>query len=242
MTSDKAGAAARTRKVLRFSANELVQHWVLMITLIVLALTGFGLLFYETWLGKFLIGLEGGMEARGAIHRFSAIILMILVAWHFFYVVFTERGHRQLMELKVRWKDVSDFGKLMGYYVGARPEPPEFGRFTPMQKLQYWGAGLGSLLMIATGLALWFHTQTMAILPKWFIDVTAIVHGYEGLILFVLLFGWHFYIVHLSPGNFPMQRTFLDGKISLERQWNEHRAEYRNEHGDTPPAGSGDDA
>jgi len=67
------------------------------------------------------------------------------------------------------------------------------------------------------------------------VDVTAIVHGYEGLILFLLLFGWHLYIVHLSPGNFPMQRTFLTGRIDRARMWREHRREHRELFGDAPP-------
>jgi hypothetical protein len=90
--------------------------------------------------------------------------------------------------------------------------------------------------MIFTGLLLWFHTQAMAVVPKWVVDVTAIVHGYEGLILFLLLFGWHLYIVHLSPGNFPMQRTFLTGRIGIAQLWREHRREYRELLGDAPPA------
>ena len=208
-----------------------------MIALTVLALTGIGLLFHDTWLGRALIALEGGIESRGTIHRVFAIVLMVLVGWHFLHVLFSDRGHRQLMEMRPRWRDVTDVFALIGYYLGVRRSGPEFGRFTPMQKLQYWGAGIGSLSMIVTGLALWFHTQTMTVAPKWFIDVTTIVHGYEGLILFVLLFGWHLYIVHLSPGNFPMQRTFLTGTISRERLWQEHRAEYRASFGDTPPAG-----
>jgi cytochrome b subunit of formate dehydrogenase len=105
-----------------------------------------------------------------------------------------------------------------------------------LQKLQYWGAGIGSLMMIATGFVLWFHTQAMAVVPKWVVDVTTIVHGYEGLILFLLLFGWHLYIVHLSPGNFPMQRTFLTGRITAGRLWREHRLEYLGTFGPEPPA------
>ena len=225
-------------RIVRFSRGELNQHWVLMITLTVLALTGIGLLFHDTWLGRALIAMEGGVESRGTIHRVFAVVLMALVAWHFLHILFSDRGHRQLMDMRPRWRDVTDVVALLGYYLGLRDASPEFGRFTPMQKLQYWGAGIGSLMMIATGLALWFHTQTMTVAPKWLIDVITIVHGYEGLILFILLFGWHLYIVHLSPGNFPLQRTFLTGTISSERMWREHRAEYRAVFGDTPPRGS----
>jgi formate dehydrogenase subunit gamma len=231
----------QTRDIIRFTTNEIAQHWVLMLTLTVLALTGLGLLMHDTWLGRWLITLEGGVESRGIIHRVFAVVLMALVGWHFFYVVFTDRGHRQVMDMLPRARDARDTRDLLAYYVGARHQPPEFGRYTPMQKLQYWGAGIGSLIMIATGLALWFSTQVMAVAPKWFIDVTTIVHGYEGLILFVLLFGWHLYIVHVSPGNFPLQRTFLDGRIDRARLWLEHRAMYRELYGDEPPT-QGEDA
>ena len=223
-------------QIQRFTANELAQHWLLMVTLTVLALTGFALFAHGTIVGTVLMAIEGGIEARGAIHRFFAVVLMIIAAWHILYVVFTERGHRQLMAMLPRAGDVRAFATLLKYYVGGTPEPPAFGRFTPMQKLQYWGAGIGSSMMIGTGLILWFHTQAMAVLPKWLFDVTTIVHGYEGFILFILLFGWHLYIVHLSPGNFPMQRTFISGRISRQRLWREHRLEYDELFGSSPPS------
>lgn len=218
---------AERDEIKRLNRRELTQHWVLMISLTGLALTGLALFAANTWLGRTLIALEGGMESRGDLHRFFAILLMVLTAWHFQYVVFTERGHQQLMAMKIRCEDFAGFLAQLRFYLGLRGTAPEYGRFTPIQKLQYWGAALGSLTMIVTGLVLWFHTAAMAAVPKWLFDVTAIVHGYEGLILFALLFGWHVYIVHFSPGNFPMQRTFLDGKISLERMRREHPLEYR---------------
>lgn len=223
------------RHVQRFSTNELAQHWVLLITLTVLTLTGLGLFAANTWLGRTLIALEGGLESRGVIHRVFAVVLMLLVAWHFLYVVFTERGHRQLMEMRPHAEDFRNIGALLSFLAGRRASLPELGRYTPLQKVQYWGAGLGSLTMIFTGLVLWFHTAAMMVMPKWIFDVTTIVHGYEGLILFALLFGWHLYIVHLSPGNFPMQRTFLDGRLSARRLWSEHRLEYRSLFGDEEP-------
>ena len=223
------------REVVRFTSHELAQHWVLMITLTVLALTGLGLFAAGTWLGRALIAVEGGIESRGILHRVFAVVLMLMVGWHFLYVVFTERGHRQLMEMRPHAADFRNIGALLAFLAGRRPSLPEFDRYTPLQKVQYWGAGLGSLTMIFTGLVLWFHTAAMMVMPKWVFDVTTIVHGYEGLILFALLFGWHLYIVHLSPGSFPMQRTFLDGRISTRRLWTEHRAQYREEFGDREP-------
>jgi len=95
VNADPGNRAAIPDQVRRFSGGELAQHWVLMVTLTVLALTGVALFAAETWIGRALITVEGGIEARGVIHRVAAIALMILVGWHFLYVVFTERGHRQ---------------------------------------------------------------------------------------------------------------------------------------------------
>lgn len=225
----------KSQEITRFSPVELAQHWVLMVTLIGLALTGLALFAHGTFVGKLLLALEGGMESRGVLHRVFAVILMGLTLWHFAYVLFSPRGNEQLRAMVPRREDVRGVVAMLRYYRGKQTEPPEFGRFTPLQKLQYWGAGLGSLLMIFTGLVLWFHTEAMAVLPKWLFDVTAVVHGYEGLLLFLVLFGWHLYIVHLSPGHFPMSRAFLTGKITIEELWRDHRAEYRALFGDEPP-------
>ena len=37
---------------------------------------------------------------------------------------------------------------------------------------------------------------------------------------------WHWYNVHLAPGRFPMQWTFLTGKLTREHQIEEHFLEY----------------
>jgi formate dehydrogenase gamma subunit len=221
--------------VVRFTAGELFQHWVLFICLTGLALTGLALFFQDTFLGRWLIAVEGGVESRGIIHRIFAIGLMALSAWHLVYIMFTDRGHQQLMEMLPRSGDFRDFKDTLAYYFSRGRSLPSFGRFTPIQKLQYWGAATGAVLMIVTGLILWMETPSISLLGKWVLDVTAIVHGYEGLILFMLLFGWHLYIVHLSQGNFPMQRTFIDGKISRQRLWEEHRREYIAMYGPNPP-------
>lgn len=65
-------------EIQRFTVNELAQHWVLMVALTVLALTGLALFAHGTIIGKVLMAIEGGFEARGAIHRFFAVVLMIL--------------------------------------------------------------------------------------------------------------------------------------------------------------------
>ena len=215
-----------TQDIERFTLNERLQHIVLFVSLIVLALTGLALKFHNTWLGAFLIRIEGGIEARGWIHRSAAVVLMALGVYHSFYVVFTERGHRELMLVAPRLKDFRDFISAVLASFGIRKDFPRYDKYGLVEKIQYWGATLGSFIMIITGLVLWFETQSMAVLPKWFMDITTVVHGYEGVIIFLVLFLWHMYIAHLNPRNFPMSRTWLTGNISLDRLKEDHPLEY----------------
>ena len=82
--------------------------------------------------------------------------------------------------------------------------------------------------MAVTGFLLWFETPTMEVFPKWVIDLTRVVHSWEGVLIFIILILWHLYQVHLSPGSFPMNYAWLDGKISDDRLKTEHSLEYEN--------------
>lgn len=215
-----------TQDIERFTINERLQHIILFVSLIVLALTGLALKYHNTWFGAFLIRFEGGIEARGWIHRSAAILLMALGVYHCFYVVFSERGHRELMLIVPRIKDIRDFISAVLASFGLRNSFPRYDKYGLVEKVQYWGATLGSFIMIITGLILWFETQSMAVLPKWVMDITTVVHGYEGVLIFLVLFLWHMYIAHINPRNFPMSRTWLTGKISLDRLKEDHPLEF----------------
>jgi len=73
---------------------------------------------------------------------------------------------------------------------------------------------------------LWFETQSMAVFPKWVFDLTQVIHSSEGLLIFVVLFLWHLYDAHLRPGVFPMDRTWLTGKLTREELQERHPREY----------------
>jgi cytochrome b subunit of formate dehydrogenase len=220
-------------RVVRFPLSQRIQHAVLLVSMLVLSITGLALWYHNSWFGRLVISIEGGMATRGIIHRVFAIVLIGLCAYHLLYLLFSEEGHAQLMRMKPRAKDFKDAVDTVRFNLGNLEAKPKFDWFDFRQKFQYWGVVLGSAVMVFTGLILWFETQSMAVMPKWVFDLTAVVHGYEGLLIFLVLFLWHMYNVHLSPGRFPMSRTWLSGTISLDELKEHHPLEYERLVGET---------
>ncbi len=210
----------------RLSRNQRIQHLILLISMIVLSVTGLVLKFHSNSFSVWLIKIEGGIWVRGLIHRIFAIALILLTIYHILWVTFTNEGHSELMAFAPGWKDLRDFFRKLSYNLGISKTLPEFDKYDYLQKFQYWGVALGVILMIFTGTILWFVNQSMAILPKWIIDATILVHGWDGVMIFIVLFVFHLYNVHLNPTVFPMNRTWIDGKISVDRLKEEHSLEY----------------
>jgi len=212
--------------VIRFSLTFRLQHILVFTSMIILALTGFAIMYHNTALGRMLIDLEGGFEMRGKIHRIFAIVLILAFLWHFLEVLFTEKSHREFLKLMPQIKDFKDFIITLKYYLKLDDEQARFEKFNFIQKFQYWGVLIGILVMGLTGVILWFRDFSMAALPKWVMDVTLIVHGYEGTLVFIVLFFWHQYNAHLNPDVFPMDMTWINGKMSLEDLKKRHPLEY----------------
>jgi len=124
------------------------------------------------------------------------------------------------------FQDIKDFFNDILFVLGINKNAPDFDRYSYRDKFQYWGTAIGVVIMSISGFILWFKDFSMAIFPKWFIDVTIIIHGSSGLIIFLLLFIWHIYDVHFSQHNFPMSRIWIDGKISISQLKKTHFKEY----------------
>lgn len=210
----------------RLSLMFRVQHMLLMFTLLVLAVTGFALMYHESWLGRTLIRLEGGFLFRGFMHRAAAVFLMAQLVFHTFYMLFTGEGHRELREFMLRRQDFDDFHQAIRYNLGTVTDYPRFGKYGYKEKFQYWGATAGIFLISITGVFLWAETFSMKFLPKIFLDLALIVHGYQGLLAFVILLFWHVYNEHLHPSVFPMNNAWLTGKVKAEWLRQEHPLEY----------------
>ncbi len=214
-------------KILRFSRTWRVQHLLLMISVFLLIISGFSLKYSHTAIGKILIFLEGGFEARGALHRISAFLLIFTTIYHLIYIIFTKEGRKEFKALIPRKKDFDDFIKSILYDIGKVDKRPEFDRYSYKEKLQYWTISLFVLIMVISGAILMFHNYLFAVFPKWIIDLSLSFHSWIATLVIIFLILWHFYIVHLSPENFPWNSSFWDGYVDEKWLKENHYLEYK---------------
>ncbi len=213
-------------KVIWMSLQFRVQHLLLTILLTVLAVTGFALMYHENSLAQWLIRMEGGVHNRGIVHRIAAVLLMANLVHHVIYMLFSREGKPELRRLFMTKRDIDDFLQSLRYNLGTAEEYPRFGKYGYKEKFQYWGAAAGIILISLTGLMLWGEEFSMRLFPKFVLDLALIIHGYQGLLAFLILFLWHLYNVHLHPSVFPMNPSWITGKVSVEWMREEHPLEY----------------
>jgi len=210
-------------QVRRMRLGELWQHHLLMVSFIVLVISGFALRYSESWITRLFFGWEHGFEMRGIIHRVAAVVLIVVTLWHLIYL-FTRRGRAFLRDMWPKFYDFRDFLQRILYNLGLSKKTPAFKRFSYIEKAEYWALIWGTAVMIITGLLLWFDNVVVEFLPKGFLDVALVIHYYEAILASLAIAVWHLYSTVFSPQVYPMNPSWLSGKMPKEMFEHEHAA------------------
>ncbi|UCF80554.1 MAG: cytochrome c3 family protein [Acidobacteriota bacterium] len=223
---------------LRFTLNERFQHWLLMASFIVLVVSGFALRL--DW-GIPFVAQEVNVWLRSISHRVAAVVFIAVCLYHIGYLLFARRGRGQWREMWPRLQDVRDALGNLRYQMHWSHEEPAYGRFAYQEKVEYFALLWGSVVMILTGLMLWFDNQTLHFGPKWVIDVAHTVHYYEAILATFAIILWHLYGVMVNPHVAPMSMVWLTGKATHEQMEEEHAREWEKIRGESapPPEGTG---
>ena len=140
----------------------------------------------------------------------------------------------------VHKKDFQDAIDNIRYYLGLSEYGARCDRYDYKQKFEYWGVVVGGMLMIGTGLALWFPAIVTRLLPGELIPVAKAMHTNEALLAFLVIAIWHIYNAIFSPEVLPLDTVIFTGKISRARMIHEHPLEYERMFGVSLPVhGSG---
>lgn len=205
--------------IVRMDPSQRMQHMLLAVSFILLAITGFALKFPDSWIATMLGSNE---EFRRWSHRIAGVVMLAVGAYHAYYVLAVREGRKLLKDMLPTGKDAADLGQNARYLTGSANKKPRFGRFGYAEKMEYWAVVWGTVIMGVTGLMIWFKMDVTRFMPRWAVDVATTIHYYEAILACLAIIVWHFYHVMFDPDVYPMNWAAWNGKVSKHWQKEEH--------------------
>jgi cytochrome b subunit of formate dehydrogenase len=214
------------RLYLRMSLSERIQHATLFLSFGTLVLTGFALKFPDAWWVAPIRSISPMMfDLRGIVHRVAAATMVLASLYHTYYILFDPRGKQLFRDLLPKLDDITDAIGVLKYNLGFSPTKPKFGRFSYVEKSEYWALVWGTIVMTMTGIILWFDNTFLGILTKLWWDVARTIHYYEAWLATLAIIVWHFYFVIFNPDTYPISLAFWKGTLTEEEMSEEHPRE-----------------
>jgi cytochrome b subunit of formate dehydrogenase len=214
-----------TKKYLRMTLNERIQHINLAINFTLLVITGFALSYSTAFWVTPITDVPMGMTFRGFLHRLCGVATVFLGGYHILYCIFTERGRGIVKDMIPGLQDAIDLLETLknNFFINRPAKELKMPRFNFREKLEYLGLIWGTIVMTVTGFILWFEVEWLMYFPKWTYDLARVIHFYEAILATLTIIVWHFYSVIFNPDTYPMSWAWITGYL------NEH--EMKEEHG-----------
>ena len=225
----------------RFTTSQRIMHVFVIVSFMLLALTGMMLKFSGMPWAVFIANLLGGVAVAGTIHRIAAVVTFGYFFTHLYMLAKSKRRQRLSLTDFIFHKDSIWFNKQDGkdlvatikWFIG-RGERPTYGRWTYWEKFDYLAVFWGVAIIGTSGLMLWFPELFTKVLPGWFINVATIIHSDEALLAVGFIFTIHFFNTHLRPEAFPMDTVIFTGTMPVA----EHRATRPREYEEMKKSGA----
>ena len=202
-------APSAVREIQRYTIFERGLHWTIALCFLYLASTGLGLFSPKM---DWLLAVLGGGQVVRAWHPivgcvFSVAVLVQFTIW-FRDIVLTPNDYAWLKQMKE-------------YLAGQHHHVPPSGRFNAGQKLLAWTNLALGILLLASGIPLWFPEA----FPLGLRAVSLLVHSASG-VLSILAIIVHVYMsIIIVRGGF---RAMTEGKVTEE--WaRQHHATWADE-------------
>lgn len=203
------------KKIQAFSLYNRIIHQVAAVSFIVIVPTGFVIVF-----GDFF---GGGMFVRACKHLhgiftvpFAIVVIPMFLMW--------------LKEAIFNFDDVK-WMMIVGGYLSKEKKPIPAGKFNAGQKMWYWIATLGGMVMVITGAAMFFLDFNIDMVKSMtglsqidFLRVMAILHNVVGFLVVAL------FITHVYMSMFAIKgavHSILDGHMEEEEVRILHSSWYK---------------
>ena len=225
-------AALSGKHFRRFSRTWRIAHLLFALSLMILTVTGIPLFYPDAPWAKPLMGLLGGPQVAGIVHRINAVIFSAVFFWHLIYLgIKIGRNWREFRifgpnSLIPGLQDLKDIVSMFKWFFGLAPRPV-FDRWTYWEKFDYWAPFWGVTIIGVSGLMMWIPYFTAQYLPGWVFNIAPIFHGEEAFLAVVFLFTVHFFNNHFRPDKFPLDRVMFTGTMTIEELQIQHPLQYR---------------
>jgi formate dehydrogenase subunit gamma len=165
----------------RYNDSERINHWIVAVTFVLLALSGLAL-FHPSMF--FLTNLFGGGNWTRILHPFIGLVMFV----GFLALAMRVWRANLLDKNDERWL------KQLDDVVNAREDKlPEVGKYNAGQKLLFWVQATCLILLLVTGVVIWQPYFT----PAFNITVIRIAVVLHAISAFVLILG---IIIHVYAG------------------------------------------
>lgn len=205
----------------RFDRVQRAEHLIFMIAFTILAVTGLSQMFAISPIGEILIRLLGGIETTRVLHRATAVVMMAVSIFHVLSLLYRLIVRRVEASILPRLQDLEHLLQDVLFYLRRRRRRPRFGRFSYIEKAEYFALVWGTVVMIVTGFLMWNPIASTRLLPGEAIPAAKAAHGGEALLAVLAILLWHFYHVHIRHFNL----SIFTGRLSREEMEHEHPAE-----------------
>lgn len=215
----------------RFSVAQRWEHALLILSGLVLLLTGLPQKYRELSISQDLLSTPDRVELIRQIHHVAAILLALEAVYHLGRIIYLMAKRRLPGDLLPTWQDVRDAGHMLQYLLFLRSDKPKFGRYNFEQKVTYWFIFFGVVIMGISGFIIWFPVQFTQFLPGGVVPAAKLAHSTESIVAAIFVLVWHVYHVHLERTNLSM----FTGRVSEEEMRTFHEKEYERLTGQAGP-------
>lgn len=187
--------------VRKSSVGEVLNHWILAGSCILLSITGFAFLFHLESVGS----VFGGFETMETVHNWGGVVF----------------GVSLLISMIHYLKDALDYDaddwqwcKVAGGYLSHKVKVPPMGKYNPGQKLYYLIILLAGIAIALSGFGIWLMKDNSTVML-----VSHLVHN-VAFVIFMIVVPVHIYLgTFANPGTF---RIMVTGTMPLETAKKRH--------------------
>jgi formate dehydrogenase gamma subunit len=207
----------------RFTLAQRWEHAVLVLTFLILLLTGLPQKYRAASWSQQILSTPERLEFIQNIHHIAAVVLIVEALYHLGRGLYLLSRRKLSDAIFPSTKDLRDAIQMVKYLLFLTEEKPAHGKYNFEQKFTYWFVFFGVGIMIVSGLLMWFPVFFTRFLPGGIIPAALLAHSSEAIAATIFILIWHTYHVHIERLNLSM----FTGRLSEREMLEHHELEYQ---------------